>query len=833
MLRLPFFGLKSGWRALRRDWHSGEVRLLAGALIIAVAAVSSVGFLADRVGGALERDSAQMLGADLVVQGNDPLPQTYFEQAQQLSLETASTIQFPSMVSHDDVTQLVALKAVSDNYPLRGQLRLSTRVGSADAPVDHGPQAGTVWADPQILALLGISVGDVLDVGQIQLTVARIITHEPDRGLQFVNVAPRVMLSMADLPSTGLIAPGSRVNHQMLVAGSTPAIQSYQRWMEARLQPGQKLSTLESSRPELQQALNRADQFLTLVALLTVMIAAVAVALAARRFSIRHRDGIAIMRCLGASKYQLSGFLWTEFLLLGLVASVVGTAGGYVVHQGLVSLVSTFLDTGLPSPSWRPAHQGLATGLLLLLGFALPPLANLPKVAPARVLRQDAAVQPFRQWPAYLIGLSAFLALIVWISGDIRLSVVVSVGFLLAFFVFSGLAYGLVLIAAKARHWSTGSPALRFALAGMSQRRGLTVTQLCALAMGLMILLLLAITRTDLLEGWQNTVPPDAPNTFLINIQPDQAEDVVERLRQAGLGTEPMSPMVRGRLVAINQQAVSADDYDEERAKNMVQREFNLSWASQLPGSNTMSQGRWLDPEAHEASIEDKLANTLNVTVGDSLTFDVAGQSIDVTVSGLREVKWDSFQVNFFALLSPAALQQAPTTFITSFHLPRAEQALVQELVAEFPNLTVFDVDAILGQVQRVLDQVIQAVQLLFLFTVAAGILVLGAALFSTRDERMHEVAILRALGASGRQLRQALHIELVLLGAMAGLMAAVGALLIAAILANQVFDFALGFAWWPILAGVLAGVAAALTGGSLALRGVLNAAPLVTLRAT
>lgn len=833
MLRLFVSGLILGMRALRRDWHSGELRLLAAALLIAVAAVSSVGFLADRVSGALQRDSAQMLGADLVVQGPDALPESFIDQSESLALERAFTVQFPSMVSHADDTQLVALKAVSSTYPLRGQLRVASRPGGQDAAIDDAPVAGTVWVDPQVLSMLGVSVGDTLEVGLSPLKITQIITHEPDRGLQFVNVAPRVMMAMSDLAATGLIAPGSRINHQLLLAGTSQNISRYADWLTDRLQPGQKISTLQSNRPELQQALSRADQFLTLVALLTVMIAAVAVALAARRFSLRHRDGIAIMRCLGAHKYQLSGLLWTEFLLLGMFAAVLGTAVGYAVHEGLVALARAWLDTSLPLPSWKPALLGWATGLLLLLGFALPPLAGLPNIAPARVLRRDADTQPLRLWPAYLMGLLAFGVLIMWVAGDFLLAGVVSLGFLVAFAVFAGLAYILVALAGRARSGIKGFPALRFALAGMSQRRNLTITQLCALALGLMILLLLAITRTDLLDGWQNTVPPDAPNTFLINIQPDQVEQVKSRLLDAGLTLTPMSSMVRGRLVAINQRAVHADDYEEDRAKHMVEREFNLSWASDLPDSNTVTQGRWLNPDEAESSIEDKLAKTLGVNVGDTLTFDVAGRSISVLVSGLRSVKWDSFQVNFFALLSPSALKDAPSTYITSFYLPADQHALVQQWVAEFPNLTVFDVNAILGQVQKVLDQVIQAVQLLFLFTVAAGILVLGAALFSTRDERMHEVAVMRALGASGKQLRAALYIELLLLGTMAGLLAAVGAMVIAAVLASQVFDFSLAFAWWPLITGMLAGMVAALIGGSLALKGVLNAPPLVTLRAS
>jgi putative ABC transport system permease protein len=823
--------MRSGARALRRDWDSGELRLLLLALMIAVAAVTSVGFLADRVGRALERDSAQMLGGDLALQADEPVPSSFMRQAEALDLDTALTLQFPSMAGNGPHTQLVALKAVSPTYPLRGQLRVSDSVAGVPATTGRSPTPGTVWVDGQVLGLLSASVGDVITVGDADLRIGGLIVHEPDRGMQFVNVAPRVMLAMEDLPETGLVGTGSRVSYQLLVAGAPDAISRYKNWLQDHMQRGQKLSTLETNRPEVQRALNRAHQFLVLVALLTVMIAAVAVALAARRFGVRHQDGIAIMRCLGASRHQLGMMLWVEFLLLAVIASAVGSALGYVVHEGLVAIVIAWLDTELPAPSAIPALQGLVTGSLLLLGFALPPLAALRDIAPARVLRRDAALGTARRWPGRMLGMVSFFGLILWIAGDLKLSVVVAAGFLAALLAFGAVAHLLVSMLGLLRYRSGGHPALRFALAGMARRRSLTVAQLCALSMGLMILLLLAITRTDLLQGWQKTLPPDAPNTFLINIQPDQRASVIQALEQAGIRTIAMSPMVRGRLLAINERPVSADDYQEARARRLVDREFNLSYADTLPTSNEMAQGRWLDPAKNEVSIESSLAEALGMRVDDALTFDVAGRPVTVRISGLRDVKWDSFQANFFAVLSPAALRDAPATFMTSLHIPAAQRDLPQALVRSFPNLTVFDVGSILGQVQHVLDQVIQAVQLLFLFTLAAGMLVLGAALFSTRDERMHEVAILRALGASRRQLSASLRIELLLLGALAGTLAAFGAVAVAWLLAREVFDFTLTLSWWPWAAGIAAGSLAALIGGRLALVGILRTPPLVSLR--
>ena len=825
-----FSTIKFGVRALRRDWNSGELRLLILALLIAVAAVTSVGFLADRVWRALERDSAQMLGGDISVQADQAFPPEFFAQAKTRQLLTAQTQQFPSMVGNGETIQLVSLKAVSDGYPLRGELRLSDQPGEPAYAARRPPSKGTVYVDARVLSLLNVSVGDTLSVGDASLKITHLIAYEPDRSVQFVNVAPRVMMHMSDLEETGLVAPGSRISYNLLVAGAAQAVQDYKGWLEQSMTRGQKLSTVETNRPEVQRTLVRAKQFLVLVALLTVMIAAVAVALAARRFNLRHQDGIAILRCLGASKSQLTGMLWVEFLLLGIIASVLGCLLGYAVHLGLVTVVSSFLDTNMPAVTFQPALQGLVTGLLLLLGFALPPLAALPRVAPARVLRRDVTPDS-RRWLSYLLAAAAFFALIVWISQDLRLSIIVAAGFLAALLVFAALAYALVAVLALFRYRVTGHPALRFALAGMARRRGLTVTQLCALSMGLMILLLLAITRTDLLQGWQATLPPDAPNTFLINIQPDQQDAVTQALQAAGVASVRLAPMVRGRLVAINEKAVDAEHYEDSRAKRMVDREFNLSYDDVLPTSNEVVHGRWLDPGKNEVSIESGLAETLRIKVNDSVTFDVAGQPIQVKVTSLREVDWDSFQANFFAVMSPAALAGAPATFITSLHIPAADPGLAQRLLHEFPNLTVFDIGSILGQIQSVLNRVIQAVQLLFLFTVLAGVLVLGAALFSTRDERMHEVAVLRALGASGRQLASAMRIELLLLGAVAGLLAAFGAVAVAWLLARQVFDFPLSLSLWPWLVGAAAGMLASLVGGSIALSGVLKTPPLVTLR--
>lgn len=817
-----------------RDWRAGELRLLALALVIAVAAVTSVGFFVDRIRLGLERDAAQLLAADWVLSSDQPVADSVRERARAAGLRTADTVTFPSMAmsaADPDRHALAAVKAVGDGYPLRGTLRIAPAIGAEESAARTVPAPGTVWVDAQLLQAIGAQPGDAIRLGERQFRIAQVIVIEPDRGAGFLNFAPRVMLNLGDLAGTELITNGSRVTWRMLVAGERAAISAFGAQFNRELARGQRVESLDSGRPEMQRTMERAQSFLSLVALLAAMIAAVAVAAAARRFSLRHLDSCAMMRCLGLAQRDIFALFALEFVLVGVAACAVGMVLGYAGHFALLSALGPLVKTSLPQPSLLPALQGGAVGLVLLLGFALPPLAQLRAVPPLRVLRKDVGLPNARAGFGYLVGLIGFLLLLLWSANDVKVGIVTAGGFAGALLVFA-LAAWLVLQLLRPLRAMTGRLGIswRFALAAVQRRPMATIVQLVSLAVGLMALLLLTVTRTDLISAWRNAAPPDAPNRFLINIQPDQVSRVEALLRAGGIEAQ-LHPMIRGRLVKINDRSVGPENYAEDRAQRLVDREFNLSYTAQAPAHNPVTAGTWYRDGAAELSIEEGIARTLGLKLGDELTFDIAGRMVTARATSLRKVNWDSMRANFFVLMPPSLLADQPASFITAFHLPPQKAALTGELLREFPNVTVVDTSAVLRQVQAVLDQVIAAVEFLFVFTLAAGVLVLYSALASSRDERVREAGLLRALGASRRQLSRAQLAELACIGALAGLLAAIGASAVGWALARFAFEFSYALSPWVFVLGTAGGALCALAGGYFGLRGVLNTPPLATLR--
>ena len=829
-------GLRLGARSLWRDLRAGQLRLLMLSIALAVAALSAVGFLADRLQTGLWRDAAQLLGGDVVVVSDKATPQAFEAQARQQGLQTNTSLSFPTMARAPaelgGASRLVALKAVADGYPLRGQLQVQRSADAAQALV---PPPGQVWLDAALLDALELQPGQLLWLGERSLRISGVIEREPDRGAGFMNFAPRAMLNAADLPSTGLVQPASRITWRMAVAGPTPATAAYAAWARAQADSGAwrgvQIESIESGRPEMRQTLDRASQFLNLVALLAALLCAVAVALAARSFAERQLDACALLRVLGQSQATLSRAYTTEFLGAGLLASLVGVFAGYAVHLGLVGLLEGLIDSRLPAASAWPGAVGLGLGLALLVAFGLPPVLQLAQVPALRVLRRELGGLQWRSALVLLMGLAGTALVLVAVSRDLRLGLITVGGFALALLLFAGLAALGLWVLRRASLGTRGPRWWLLATRQVAARPMASVVQVSALSVGLLALVLLVLLRTDLVASWRQASPKDAPDRFVINVQPEQAKDFLAYLQGAGVRSPDWDPMGRGRLVAVNGREVRVNDYASERARRLVDREFNLSYSADLPAHNPLVAGAWQPGERDGVSVEQGIAETLGLKLGDVLRFDMGGVNHESRITSLRKVDWASMRANFFVLFPQAEMPDLPTTWLAAFRTPEGNAGFERAMLQQFPNVTSVDMRSSLAQVQRVLDQVTRAVEYLFAFTLAAGVLVLVAAVGAGRQARERDYAIMRALGAGRALLAQMQRAELLGLGWLAGAMASAVALALGWALTRYVLEFAWTPSAWVPLAGGLAGALLAWAAGSLSLAGVLRQPVVQTLR--
>jgi putative ABC transport system permease protein len=829
------------WRQLARDFRAGELRLLVVAVMLAVAALTAVGFFADRINTGLARDARQMLGGDAIVASDQPAPPAFADKAKALGLTTATTAGFPSMGRAPDekggASRLIALKAVSEAYPLRGQLRLNHGAGSAETRAARAPERGTTWVDPALLDALNLKVGDTLLVGDASLRIAEVIVAEPDRGTGFMSFAPRVLIHAADLPATALIQPASRVTYRLAVAaagGSDAPVREFVAWAEAQIKAqslrGLRVESLANGRPEMRQTLDRAGKFLNLVALLAALLAAVAVGIAARDFASRHLDDCAMLRVLGQPQRSIAWQYLIEFGAVGALASVAGVALGFVVHFGFVVLLAGLVDSALPPPTVWPALFGVGVGFTLLLGFGLPPVLQLSQVPPLRVIRRDVGALKPASIAVLAAGAIGFVALLLAVSSDLKLGLIAVGGFAAAIALFALLSWLAVRLLRRAVPEARAPRWLVLATRQIAARPAFAVLQVSALSVGLLALVLLVLLRTDLISSWRQATPPDAPNRFVINVQPEQADAFKQSLADAGVKTFDWFPMIRGRLVAINDKTVSVDDQPDERAKRLLDREFNLSHGATLPPHNVVSGGLWRAEEAHAVSVEEGLAKTLGLKLGDTLRFDVGGATAEGRITSLRKVDWSSMRVNFFVMFPTTQMTDVAVSYIAAFRAPPVA-GFDNALSRDYPNITNIDVSASIAQVQGVLDQVVRAVEFLFGFTLAAGLVVLFAAITATREARAREFAVMRALGASGKLLAQVQRAELLGVGALAGVLASVAAMVVGWALARWVFEFTWAPAFWVPLAGGGAGAVLALAAGWWGLREVLRRPVVETLR--
>ncbi len=819
-------------RLLARDWRAGEQRILVAALVIAVAASTAIGFFTDRLGRGMISQSADFLGADLTLSSPRPVDREWLERAEREDLRVAETLEFTSVVVREDALQLSSIKAVDPQFPLRGRLRSAPAAFAPDAPTTETPNPGEAWAEPRLLSRLGLEVGDRVEIGAYTFRIGRALTFEPGQVGDMFGVSPRLLINQADVPATRVVQPGSRLSYQYLFAGTERDIARFRGWLEPRLGPSHELVGVREGRRALGTALERAERFLGLAVMAAILLAGVAIAMAARRYSERHFDMSAMLRCLGASQRDLLGLYLPQLAVLGLAASALGCALGWLAQQGLLLLLADMLPLAPSGARWWPVLAGFATGLITLAGFALPPVMRLRGVPPLRVLRRDLMPLPSRAWLVYGAAVGAVVLLMWRYTDSWPLTLAVLAGGAAAAVVLGLLGFGLLLLG---RRLNAGvGVAWRFGVNNLWRRTRTSVTQILAFGLTLMAMAVIALVRSDLLTTWQDQLPVDVPNHFAINILPERVEAVHEFLSAREVRSSQLYPMVRGRLVSIDAEPVRRAVTKEARSDNALNRELNLTWTMDLQEDNRILSGRWWRPDDHGrslVSVESKLAERLGIRLGQELGFSVGARKFTATVASIRSVQWDSFRPNFYMIFPPGVLEDLPATYMTSFYLSPVDKPVLIDLVRSFPAVTVLEWDLIIAQVERIFRQVTLAVEYVLVFVLLAGFAVLFAALQASLDDRLYEGALLRALGGSRRQLRAGHLAEFASLGVLAGLVAAMGTECLAWVLYSQVMHLDYAFKWPVWLATPLLGALLIGTAGYWGTRPVLERSPMLLLR--
>ena len=841
--------LRHAARSLRREFFAGDLLTVAAALVLGVAAMTAVGTLVDRVALALAASAAETLGGDLGVRGREDPPAEFTVEAAARGLRSARLVSFPSVLFHGEASQMATIKGVDAGYPLRGELRVALDAAGRDPTAAGAPPPGQAWADARLLQALGVRVGDQVEFGSGQLRIAGVLLAEPDASGELLQMAPTLLVGRDEVEAAGLLGPGSRASYRLMFAGQADAVAAFEGWLRPQLGGGMRLVTLEDARRGMGEAFERAGRFLALSALLAVLLAGVATALAANRFALRRIDTVAVLRCLGARQRDILATLALQLLLLAIPACALGVGLGMLAQFALVETLGGLIPGRLPLPQATPMLGGAGIGLLLLLGFGLPPLLRLRGVPPMRVLNRSFAALPPASLLAYLLALAATVALAVQATGDLRLAAWV-LGGLAALALLAAVAGALLLAMLRRLQGRLRGP-WKLGLAALTRRRALAVVQLVGLSLSLCALLLLAVVGPGLLGQWRQQLPPDTPNHFLLNVQRDQAGAVQLALRGIGVAEPVLEPFGTGRLVAINGQPPRRSDGGDQDggprgnpdsgqggragadAASDADRPLNFTWRHDFPPANTLVAGRYWTPgsTAAEASIEEGWARRYGLGPGDTLTLRLGEDDRSFTVTSVRKADWDSFQVNFFLLLNAGAVGDAPYSLISSVHLPPGRTTALAPLVRQFPNVTVLEIEAILQRVREVIERVSQAVQLVMGFSLAAGVLVLLAALQATAGERRYDSAVLRTLGARHGQLRGAVLVEFGALGLLAALLAVLGAAVIGTVVSRQLFELALSPPWPSLLAGGAAGIVLSLAAGWAGTRTILRTPPALALR--
>lgn len=814
------------WRSTARGARSGRLAILFAALVLAVAATGSVGLFTERVRAALQQQSGDALGGDALLKSRDPLSASALAALQATGVGITPVVTFASVAAAGELTSLVSVKAVGEGYPRRGELKLARESFGAMEPAKGIPPRGSAWVDARLLTDLQLPLDQSFQLGNLTLKASALIAYEPDRGGGFTDLAPRILIHADDLAASGLLSAGSRASYALQLAGSAEALARAERMPRA---DKTLWVTPQEGRPEVKATLDRAGQFLDIAGLAAALLAAAAVALSARQHGEALRDEIALLKTLGARQRFLLHSLGLHLLLLGVAAAVLGSVLAWGGQLAISQLLAGVLQVVLPQPTLAPLFAATGLSLILLLGFAAPPVLAARRTPPLRVLARDLAPDASRIAPfAAVLAVAALL--MGWLETP-QLALTVLLGAAAAAAVLALLAW--LAVRALAPLKNRVGAAWRFGLGNIARRQGATVAQVVALGLALLALLLITVVRQDLLNGWQRQLPAGTPNQFLINIQPDQVQQLRAFFAERQYPPLALWPMARGRLLAVNDQPVSAESYEDEETQRWINREFNLSWTDTFGDDNELLEGEWWDESARGQpwlSAEDYVLERLKLKLGDTLTIDVAGTPHTLTVKNFRKARWDRFRPNFFLVTPPGVLDKAGDAagvqWLTSFYLPNSDKTVLRDLVRQFPNVTVFDLEATLGQVRGIVERVVRAVEFVFLFALVAGLLVLLAAVEGTRHLRARETAILRTLGARTATLRAGLIAEYAVLGLIAGFVATSAAQIVAWLLAVQVFD--LPFAFSPTLwaTGLAAGVGLVTTLGYWSMRSVLSTPP-------
>jgi len=812
------------WAMVRREWRTPEVRMVSLAVLIAVTATTAVNFFTARVESALNRQANELLGGDLLVRSGRPLPAALFALVDKYKLHRTESRTFPSMVLANGNSQLTSVKTVNPGFPLRGAVRISDQLFAVDRHVDAIPKSGTIWVEAHLLSALNRHVGDTLQLGRSRLRIDGVLTHEPGRGGDMFTIAPRVLINGMDLPATGLLQPGSRVSRLLYLAGDGPSLAAFVAEYRRVKMPHQQLLTAANARPELRIALDRARQFLSLAALTAVIIAVLSIAVAVQSYIKRHRHQTAVLRALGARQSFIVFHYTVYWTIMATLVSTLGCLGGFAGQWMIAVVMASGFGLALPAAPASSWLFGWLLGMASVLTFVLPSVLGLRNASTMQLLSGAGVAVSSRWLVPFVMGMLGLILIVFWQTAHVRMTAYLLVSITSVFAVLAVFAWLILktlgFVGKRVRS------AWRFALVNPSRRSGQSVLQIVAFGSGLMALLLLNIVRNDLIHDWQNRLPEQAPNRFLINIQADQLDPLRTFFSQQGFPPPLLYPMVRGRLVSKNGSPMDPHSYPEGRAKRLLQREFNLSWSEQLPSHNRLVAGRWWDKHAnHVLSVEQGLAELYGIAVGDTLEFDVAGQTVAAQVDNLRAVDWDSFKVNFFVITDPGLIEHMPASYVSSLYVAPGNYRVLQSLVETFPNITVIDVAAIMDHVRGIIDRVARAVAMIFVLTLCAGLLVMSAALHASRRERLQELTLLRVLGAGDRQLRQAWYGEWLLLGGIASVSAGCAAALTAYTVAYQVMNIHLLPGLWQWVGGMTLGVIAALAFAWLGGRALLRQA--------